>query len=79
MEVLTEEVSQNYADCYEREVRKSVGFLLLALSHTYLRQERTHYQICKLSSDSRSQTKAELQSQGKEKATAHQAPSHSSH
>lgn len=61
MKVFTEEVSQNYADCYERD---SVGFLPLALSHTYLRQEGTHYQICKLTNDARSQTKAKLQSQG---------------
>lgn len=74
--VFTEEVSQNHVDCYEREVRKSVGFLLLALPHTYLRQEDSLPN--KLSNDAKSQTKAELQSQRKEKVAAHQAPSHSS-
>lgn len=71
IKVFTEEVSQNYADCCERE---SVGFLLLAWSHTYLRQERTHYQTCKLSNDARSKTKAK-----EEKLAARQASSHSSH
>lgn len=48
-------------------------FLLVALPHTYLRQ------ICKLCNGATSQIKDELQSQGKGKVAAHEAPSCSSH